>query len=147
MTVKLHFYGSDTLMRKLVCFRLASSWGHVSVQIGNRVFEAGYSYGVREISMAEMCVPTETIELDCTEEEVQLALEAARYHVGSSYDKLAIVGFFLGMKWQNDKQLFCSEYARTILETMFEIDMTQNELYTPGDVFYFAKGYTAKASE
>lgn len=144
MTVKLHFYGSDTMMRKLVCFRLASSWGHVAVQINNRVFEAGYSYGVREISTAEMCVPTETIDLNCTEEETKLAWEIAKCHVGSGYDKLSIIGFFLGMKWQNDKQLFCSEYAREILEAAFGIDMAQDELYTPGDIYYFTKGLMVK---
>lgn len=140
MDIKFHFYGNDTLVRKLVCLRLASSFSHVAIEVAGRIYEAGYTYNVRSISKAEMAVPTTTVTLEVSAAQLARAIRAAKNELGSSYDKLAMVGFFLGMKWENDKQLFCSEYAKKILECTFGHDLTQQELITPGDIYYLLKG-------
>lgn len=140
MKVTLHFFTNDTLVRKIVCARLASKWGHVAVQIGDHVYEAGLSYGVRVTSVEDMHPPAASIDFELTEEQYDKAELAAATNIGASYDKLAMLGFFIVKRIQNDKQLFCSEYARVILEAAYGVNLKQDTLLTPGDLYHMCFG-------
>ena len=143
-TLKFHFQRRDTLVNTVIRWFTQSKVNHVSIQLGDKNYEADYGK-VFDTYPLRLKNVYRTYEFQISEGQARIIENYLQGWVGAKYDLYAFFGFFLNKKKQNSTRLYCVEPAEFILNLLFEgLTNPNRRLTTPGGLMlgleYLFKG-------
>ena len=145
VTVKeiiFHTFGTNSLARKLIGYRLASEFSHTAIQFGDLVYEATMFGGVQRFRLSGMNEPLVSTVLKVSKEDYERTEKLAISLLGSSYDFKAILGFILAARIQGTNNYFCSEYGFLLFKEATGFMMEQHDLMPPGNLRGIVESYS-----
>lgn len=96
-----------------ICLATGSQWSHVACQIGDTVYEAKASCGVRQTDFATATAGASAIGLAVVDCNDHLARRWMLAQLGKPYDWSAIWTWYGSRDWQQDDAWYCSEFVAT----------------------------------
>lgn len=140
--IKFHFFDANGLYGILVRMRFGTPIGHVAVEFENNdYFEASLIRGNIEIKNDTNIDSTKSFEFEVDDDTYDRAYNRILEITGAGYDVLAILGFFLGIKLENDKEYFCSEACKIVFDIITGKEPDTLRLMTPYDLYMYIMGY------
>ena len=134
--------GLKAILGSLTRWRTISEFNHLSVRMGNDIFEADVMKGFIVSRKIRKDITVE-LELSVEEEHYYRYLRYLESQVGSSYDGLAIFSFMFNLRLQNKNKLYCSEIVKKLFEIM-HLDMKiRKNISSPEDSINIIRGIIA----
>lgn len=131
--IKFHFFNSNPLIR----LRFGTPCTHVGVEFMDGLYYESDAFkgNIKMFMVDSGKTPDYTVELFVDEYHYTAARREAEKILGSKYDYLAIIGFFLGTRTQNKSGFFCSELGRCVFEKATDRVIDLKRLMTPYDLY------------
>ncbi len=111
MVIQFHY--SKTLLGFLIRLFSLGRFNHVSIRLGNYVYEATSKGGVIKTLYTKWNNSTvaESIEVPLNNEEYQRAYIWLNKQVGKGYDYIGVISFLFALLPPRKGYFYCSEYA------------------------------------
>lgn len=128
-----HYFSGSPLIK----IRFGVPVTHVGVEFEDGMyFESDTLKGNIKMHRRDMKrKPVHSVTIEVENDKYYKARVVANNVYGRRYDYLALVGFFLGIKMQNDQDFFCSELGRQVFETATGKKIGLDRLTTPYDLY------------
>lgn len=122
-TVTFRFLKPNSLIGRLIAWRLGEPWSHVCILIEDAAYSAQMPWVVMlPTTDKTVALPPRVgvdVILSMGPEDLIKIKDWCETKVGMDYDFLSIFGWLFGWKWlQNKRNTYCFEYCREALEHM-----------------------------
>lgn len=131
--ITFHYFSGSPLIK----IRFGVPITHVGVEFNDGLyFESDTLKGNVKMQRRDLKrKPVKSITIEVENDAYFRARQRANEIYGRRYDYLALIGFFLGIKWQNDQDFFCSELGREVFEIATGKKIELARLTTPYDLY------------
>lgn len=114
--VVFRFLRPDSLVGRLICWRLGEPWSHVAIIIDDAAYSAQIPWvAMLPLTDKDVAIPPRSgkdVVLNMTEWEARKIKEWCESQVGRDYDFLSVIGWALGWKWlQSRSNSYCFEFC------------------------------------
>lgn len=129
--VTFRFLKADSVVGRLVTWRLREPWSHVVLIIDDAAYSSQIPFvTMLPITHESVSLPhRDGIDLNvpCTDEEAQAIKDWCESQIGVLYDLYSIAGWIFGFKWlQSKSRSYCFEYCRKPLVHLGWLEPTKD---------------------
>jgi hypothetical protein len=147
--VTFRFLRPDSLIGRLISWRLGEPWSHVSILIDDAAYSAEMPW-VKMLPLTDKTVAMpprqgRDIVLNMTEWEARTMKEWCESQVGRDYDYLSVLGWILGWDWlQNKSNSYCFEFCYKALAHIGWLSLEDRDLIKGNKLIEDIESYLKK---